>query len=386
MTVQVKEKQESGGASAPLFEPIQVGSLHLPNRIVMAPMTRCFAPNGVLGTASESYYARRAAAGVGLVISEGTWISDPAASNRDNVPRFYGEDALASWRRVLDAVHRAGGKMMPQLWHVGMVRQERDRRFNPEVLPIGPSGLALASGAAEYAVATEPMTKGRIDSVIEAFAQCARSALELGFDGIELHGAHGYLIDQFFWDRTNKRSDEYGQSVRNRARFAAEIVAACRERTSPDFPICFRFSQWKVDDYEARVVNNPDELAQLLEPLAAAGVDIFHCSTRRFWEPAFPGSELALAKWTKSITGKTTIAVGSVGLDQEFRAPKHEAKNLKVATTSLNRLLEMLEAGDFDLVAVGRALLADPDWASKVRNGAFASLLPYTPELRATLV
>ncbi len=241
---------------------------------------------------------------------------------------------------------------------------------HPEVPPAGPSGLTV-----ECEQAAAPMSQRDIDIAIDAFGQGAETAKRLGFDGLELHGAHGYLIDQFFWTHTNRRSDGYGGDLVGRTRFAVEVIRECRRRVGPDFPILFRFSQWKVRDYKARPFETPQELGRFLEPLTAAGVDIFHCSTRRFWEPEFADSDLNLAGWTKKLTGKTTVTVGSVSLDTEFMAASKYAE-----VTGIDRLLDMLARGDFDLVAVGRALLVDPGWVKKVRDGRFDELLPVTPE------
>jgi 2,4-dienoyl-CoA reductase-like NADH-dependent reductase (Old Yellow Enzyme family) len=159
----------------------------------------------------------------------------------------------------------------------------------------------------------------------------------------------------------------------------------------PDFPLVLRFSQWKSQDYSARLATTPTELARFLQPLVDAGVDAFHCSTRRFWEPEFDGSDLNLAGWSKKLTGRPTITVGSVALNTDFvetfrgatdRASGHGAG--KVA--HLDRLVEMLARGDFDLVAIGRALLADPAWALKVRDGRMGELRPFTPRVLETLV
>ena len=196
--------------------------------------------------------------------------------------------------------------------------------------------------------------------MIGAYAQAAVEAQRVGFDGIELHGAHGYLIDQFFWEGTNQRTDKYGGDLVGRTRFAVEVIQECRRRTGPKYPIQLRFSQWKLQDYAARLVTTPDELSRFLAPLAAAGLDAFHCSTRRFWDPEFEGSDMNLAGWTKKLTGKPTITVGSVSLD-------------------------VLARGDFDLVAVGRAMLADSSWAAKVRDGRFGELSGFSPEVLKTL-
>jgi len=232
---------------SPLFAPLQVKSLALANRIVMAPMTRNHSPGGVPGSDVVEYYRRRAAHGVGLIITEGTVIAHPAASSNPRVPRFHGEDALSGWARVSQAVHQAGGKIIPQLWHVGAARKPGSEP-NPEAPPVGPSGLDLTG-----AKLGEPLTDQAVADLIEAYAGAAGDAKRLGFDGIELHGAHGYLIDQFFWQRTNRRDDRYGGDAVGRTRFAVEIVKACRRRTSPDFPIVLRFSA-QVPWAEARRV------------------------------------------------------------------------------------------------------------------------------------
>lgn len=382
MTADVRS--ESTLSVDPLFAPLERGPISLPNRLVMAPMTRRQAPGGVPGEANAAYYRRRAESGVGLIISEGTWIDHPVASDATDIPRFYGSDALAGWQLVIDEVHRAGGRIFPQIWHTGTRRPVASSGWNPERLPIGPSGLAFVEpGASQPRQVNEPMTQADIDQVIEAFASAAANAHRLGADGIEIHGAHGYLIDQFLWEKTNLRTDSYGGSPQNRVRFATQVVRECRRRTAPDFPIGFRFSQWKAADYNAQIASDPQELARLLEPLAEAGVDIFHCSTRRFWEPAFEGSELSLAGWTKKVTGKTTIGVGSVGLDQAHLArPQEQTAGYTAKTAPLDRLVRFMEREEFDLIAVGRLLLVDHKWPKKVFDGAWEDITPYSSESR----
>jgi 2,4-dienoyl-CoA reductase-like NADH-dependent reductase (Old Yellow Enzyme family) len=294
------------------------------------------------------------------------------------VPRFHGEDALAGWKQVVDAVHAEGGRIVPQLWHVGSVRR-LGTEPDASVPGYGPSEK-LKDGQ----VLVHGMTHDDIREVITAFADAARDAKAIGMDGVEIHGAHGYLIDQFFWEASNRRSDEYGGDLAGRSRFAIELIQAVRAAVGPDFPIIFRFSQWKQQDYSARLVESPQALAAFLEPLSAAGVDIFHCSTRRFWEPEFEGSELNLAGWTRTLTGKPTITVGSVGLDGEFL--QFMVATDKVAKpASLEGLLRRLGDEEFDLVAVGRALLVDAEWAQKVREGREADVLPFSREALTTL-
>ncbi|ARP70085.1 12-oxophytodienoate reductase [Streptomyces pluripotens] len=360
-----------------LSRPITLNGLTVTNRIVMAPMTRMFSPGGIPGEDVRSYYARRAAAGVGLIVTEGTYVGHESAGQSDRVPRFHGKEQLAGWARVAEDVHAAGGAIVPQLWHIGMVRKQGDPPF-PDAPAIGPSGL-VTEGTKPTGKA---MTRQDLDDVAAAFAEAAAAAEHVGFDGVEIHGAHGFLIDQFLWAGTNRRTDVYGGDAVARTRFAAEIVVAIREAVSPDFPVFFRYSQWKRQDYGARLAETPEELKAILTPLAAAGVDVFHASTRRYWLPEFEGSDLNLAGWTKELTGKPVITVGSVGLDGDFIKAFH-GEGAPVG--SLDNLLDRLERDEFDLVAVGRALLQDPQWAAKVLADRHDGLKPYDAAALKTL-
>ncbi len=369
-----------------LFSPVSIGSLALRNRVVMAPMTRHFSPGGVPTRDVAAYYRRRAEADVGLIVTEGAWINHPGAGNDPNIPDFFGDAALEGWQHVCDEVHAAGGKIIPQLWHIGLYTAAPVAGIDKPLDPlrpdqVGPSGYAGTIGVAPNLQA-QPMTQQDIDDVIAAYASAAETAWRMGFDGVALHGAHGYLIDQFFWAETNRRTDRYGGDLVSRTRFAVEIVSEIRRRVGPDFPIMFRFSQWKLHDYAARLVTTPAELDAFLAPLVDAGVDLFDCSQRRFWEPEFSGSDLNLAGWTRKLSGKPSMTVGSVGLDQDLMAALAGASGQPV---SLDRLFGRLDRDEFDLVGVGRALLVDPQWASKARAGRFADATPYTPEALSQL-
>ncbi|PQP81178.1 12-oxophytodienoate reductase [Paenibacillus sp. PCH8] len=360
-----------------LFQPFTSDKLTLSNRIVMAPMTRGFSPEGVPGPEVAEYYRRRAAGGVGLIITEGTGVGHPSSVSGASIPLFHGEDSLQGWANVVEAVHEAGGKIMPQLWHVGTARRSGDLP-NTEAEPVSPSGVSMAGEATR-----EPLTEDEVKELVQAFAQAAADAQRIGFDGIELHGAHGYLIDQFFWEQTNRRTDKYGGDLIQRTRFAVEVIEACRAAVGPDFPIVLRFSQWKMGNYDARLVETPEQLEQFLKPLIAAGVDIFHCSTRRFWLPEFEGSELNLAGWTQKLSGKPAISVGSVGLEAEF--VDRSAENQGTGDAHLEQLNEKMENGEFDLIALGRVLLSDPEWPAKVREGRTSDIIPFTTEVLTTL-
>ncbi|WP_323845681.1 NADH:flavin oxidoreductase [Microbulbifer magnicolonia] len=367
------------GSLNSLLRPFAHKSLKLRNRVAMAPMTRTFSPGYVANDQVASYYRRRAEGEVGLIITEGTFVGHRAANGYENVPAIFGDEAMAGWKTVVDEVHAAGGQIIPQLWHVGSVRKEG---IGPDKSVPGhsPSGLFKPGKTNGHA-----MTKEDIREVVRAFADAAKAAKDVGFDGVEIHGAHGYLIDQFFWEGTNQRDDEYGGSIENRGRFAVEIVEAVRDAVGEDFAIVLRYSQWKQQDYGARLAQNPDELRRLLTPLVDAGVDIFHASTRRFWEPEFEGADLNLAGWTKELTGKPVISVGSVGLDDDFIGGNNQGMGGTANPTGLDELTRRMDNGEFDLIAVGRALLQDPNWLVKMRDGREHEIVPFTKEALASL-
>lgn len=359
----------------PLFTPFTLKNLELPNRIVMAPMTRSFSPGGVPGQNVADYYSRRAANNVGLIVTEGTNPDRKAAGNDANVPKFYGE-ALDGWKRVVEQVKAEGGKIAPQLWHVGMMRKPGTGHY-PDVPSDSPSGLTHTGKAVMPAPSDED-----IADMVNSYARSAASAKELGFDAIEIHGAHGYLIDQFFWEVMNTREDRFGGDLAHRATFAADVIKECRKAVGPDMPIIIRISQWKQQDFGARLAETPEAMEAWLKVFVDAGVDCLHCSQRRFWEPEFEGSDLNFAGWAKKLTGLPTITVGSVGLSSDFigafQGQDSEAR-------SLDDLIERLEKDEFDLVAVGRAVLQDPEWATKVKEGRNDELKDYDAKALATL-
>lgn len=381
-------KPLSAGRTAGLFQPLKVGALELKNRVVMSPMTRTMAKHGVPTDDNAAYYRKRAAGGAGLIITEGTWVPHDAAANEADVPRMYGVQPLAGWKKVVDAVHAEGTPILAQLWHVGQMKQHmvdglyaaKGDDYRPP-RRVGPSGLFGGIGKPTTQDG-EPALPADLDSIVEAYGKAAINAKMVGFDGVELHAAHGYLLDQFFWPGTNKRQDQYGGSLRNRARLAADAIAEIRRMTGPDFAISLRISQWKVQDFTARNFDTPAELEAFTHIMTDSGVDVFHCSTRRYWENEF-GSEYNLAAWTKKVSGKPAITVGSVGMTGEHIDTLMGDGS---SAASLDRLLELFERGDFDLVAVGRGMLVNPDWANKVRDGRIDQLNNWDPEVLKTLV
>lgn len=360
----------------PLLTPFDgVPGFALRNRFVMAPMTRKHSPGNVPGDDVADYYARRAAS-LGLIVTEGTYVDEPSAGSSGKVPLFCGGEALAGWKKVVDAVHAQGGRIFPQLWHLGATRIP-GAAPNHDAPVVSPSGIDLGGE-----VVGEPASAATIDNIIGSFVRAAADAKRVGFDGVELHGAHGYLLDQFLWPNTNRRNDSYGGSIANRVRISAEIVAAIRETVGVDYPVAYRFSQWKGGHYDARIASTPGELDQILSPLVDAGVSLLHASTRRYWLPEFDGSERTLAGWTKHLTGLPVIALGSVGVSAPFRGDEAEGQS----SLSLEPLLALFERGEFDLVALGRAVLAEPRWVEKVASGELDEIRQYSKELESVLV
>jgi 2,4-dienoyl-CoA reductase-like NADH-dependent reductase (Old Yellow Enzyme family) len=363
-----------------LFQNVDLGKLQLKNRVVMAPMTRNLSPNNIPGEKSIEYYRQHAAGGTGLIITEGTCVNHIAANGYPDVPYFHGKERLAGWKKIADTVHAEGGKIAPQLWHCGGARKAGTMPEG-EIPGFTPSGMFVAGKVNRH-----EMTRDDINDVVQAFASGAKDAKALGFDAVEIHGAHGYLIDQFLWEGNNQRDDAYGGSIEKRGRFAVEIIEACRAAVGEDFPILFRYSQWKQQDFTARLAQTPAELEQILTQLSNAGVDVFHCSQRRFWEPEFEGSDLNFAGWTKKLTGKPAITVGSVSLNTDFIPLPGESTFREAEPASLDELVRRVAADEFDLVAVGRAMIANPNWANLVEQDLFDDLKPFRKEQLAALV
>jgi 2,4-dienoyl-CoA reductase-like NADH-dependent reductase (Old Yellow Enzyme family) len=273
---------------------------------------------------------------------------------------------------VVGSVHAAGGLIFPQLWHMGAIRQANSGP-HPATPSCRPSGIWGPNGVAALPPAylesmmplTQPMSESEIADVIAAFGRSAANAKAIGFDGIAIHGAHGYLIDSFFWQETNHRTDRWGGSVAARTHFGAEVVRFVRRAIGPDLPIMLRFSQWKLQDYNAQTVSTPAQLETMLTTLADAGVDVFDASTRRYQVPAFADSPLTLAGWTKQLSGKPCMAVGGVGLQKDLQGT---FENGSEAFDNLADVRSRITSGEFDLVAVGRSILGDPDWVNKVER------------------
>ena len=352
-----------------LFEPYKLKNLNLRNRVVMAPMTRNQSPGGIPTNEVVAYYSRRAKAEVGLIITEGIEVSHEASSAYPDVPRLDTKEAREGWKRVVNGIKENGGSVIAQLWHCGGFRK-LGMQPNPEVPGHTASGLVKPGKKVAH-----EMTLEDIKQTINAYASDAKYCEEIGFDGVEIHGAHGYLIDNFFWEGTNIRDDSYGGSIEKRSQFVSEIIQAVRSNISREFIVGLRFSQWKQHDFEAKLAHSTDDLKKVLLSPVESGLDYLHSSMRRFWESEFEGSEENLAYWTKKISNIPTIGVGSVGLDSDFidmTAPSKPA--------SIDKAIDDISKEKYDLLAVGRALLSDHEWVLKMKEGRLKDVIPYSKE------
>lgn len=336
--------KEEGLMVEALFEPYRIKKVELPNRFAMAPMTRKRSPGGVPTEVVADYYRRRAAGGVGLIITEGTLPDHPLAAHDTDIPRI-DADTVEAWRRVLEEIHTTPSKAFVQIWHQG-----------PKANP-GIAAFALEEDGKQIVEAATETTK---QELFDAFLKAGVLAQEIGFDGIELHGAHGYLLDSFLRD---------GQ-----VDYVCRLVSAIRAEVGVDYPIGIRFSQWGVGDFGARQFDSADDLKRALLPLRDAGIDLFHASTRRFWVPEFEGSDLNLAGWTRQITDTPTMTVGNIGLvTEEFFGEGPEGAG---------ELMRRYDRGEFDMVAIGRPLITDPEWVNKVRDGRKDEIVEFDSDKR----
>ncbi len=353
-----------------LFKSFETNKINLRNRFVMAPVPTGFIKDGVPTGTNIQFYGKRAES-IGLIIAGAININHPTASNNDKIPFINSEAAIAAWKEITDEVHAKNGKIVGQIWHSGGFRKLGQPDLSSEATT--PSGLFNGEKIGE------PMTKEEIKDMISTFAEAAGNVKKAGFDGVEIHGAHGSLIHDFFCDNMNKRTDEYGPS--HRTLFAEEVIKACREVVGDEFPILLRISHFKMYDLGAQLAASPQEFESFIVPLSKAGVDIFDCSALNFTDSAFEGVEGSLAYWTKQFTNKPTINIGNVGSQKPFL---HDLPELitKIVTNqdlsdkassgkqtkinNIDALNRSLENDEYDLVAVGRPLLIDAEWLNKL--------------------
>jgi len=354
---------------SPLFAPFQLKGVTLPNRFVMPGMQRGWCREGAPTQKMVDYYCARTEGGVSLIITEALAVDHPSATQAPSYGRLI-PSALPAWASCVRAVKKAGGHMFIQLWHEGAIRKEGGVGAYSKFPTICPSGLVKAGRPSGT-----PATPEDLESIKDAFVRGALAAREMGADGVEIHACHGYLLDQFLWAETNRRTDGYGgDAIEDRVRFPAEVVAAVRRAVGADFLMSIRLSQWKEIDFAAKIVRGPDELRVMLNALREAGVDLFHISTRRFHQPEWPGSDLGFAGWTRLLGRAPVITVGSVGLEldvmESFAGKEVEPK----VEQGLAKLVRRFANHEFDLVAAGRSNISDPQWVKKVREGRYSDI------------
>lgn len=350
-----------------LFSPIDIAGTRLRNRFVMPAMQRGWCTFGAPDDRLAEYYLRRVQGGVGLVITESCAVDHVSATLQPSAARL-SNATLEAWKRTLAPSVAAGGVILMQLWHEGALRNDADGQT------LSPSGSAYGGHRNGRAA-----TDRDLDELVDSFTSAALCARAAGASGVEVHAAHGYLLDQFLWAKTNDRIDGYGgAAITDRVRLPARIVDAIRNACGRDFIISLRFSQWKEKDFDARIADTPEELAKLIAALKNAGCDLLHASARRFWEPAWEGHPVSLAGWTKRLGGIPTIAVGSVGLDRDVMTSFSQDDEARgELATSFAVVEQRFAAGDFDMIAVGRGLISDPDWVRKVHARNFDAIRPF---------
>ena len=361
-------------ALAALFTPLAIKRLTLRNRFVMPGMQRGLMDDGAPTARMIEYMRRCAAGGAGLIISESTSPDHPSAYWQPVMGRLE-PGTLGAWRRVVDAVRSEGAAFLLQLWHPGAMRKVAPDHPLASYPALSPSGLIQAGRPNGRA-----MTRADLEELKGAYALAAERAQGLGADGVEVHSAHGYLLDQFLWAETNRREDEYGgATLAERARFSAEIVAAIRRTVGTDFVISYRFSQFKEVDYGAAVASGPEELGEMLGLLRGAGVDLFNVSSRRFFKREWPESahpDFTIAEWARALTDAPVMTCGSVGLNVEMFAnlfDDEEPSELCIER-DLAFLAERVRRGTIDLVGVGRMHIANNDFVEKIRAGRLHEL------------
>jgi 2,4-dienoyl-CoA reductase-like NADH-dependent reductase (Old Yellow Enzyme family) len=336
----------------PLLRPMAIGRVALVNRIAVAPMSRVSTGgDGVPTAAMADYYADFARGGFGLVITEGTYTDHAHSQAYPNQPAIVTDAQVRAWARVVDAVHAAGGRVFMQLMHAGaLVQGNHHRAVAVAPSALQPKGRKLRGygGDGPYTMPRE-MTRSDIDEAIGGFAASAARARTAGFDGVEVHAANGYLLDQFLTTYTNARCDEYGGPVENRVRIVVEVVEAIRAAAGHDFPVGVRVSQLKVNDVAYRW-SGPDEARIVFERLAAAGPAYIHVASEGApWEEtSFLAPGVSITRIAREVAGVPVIANGGM-------------HDLELAG-------RLLREGHADLVALAHAAIANPDWPRRLAD------------------
>ncbi len=345
-----------------LLSPFNKNGLSLKNRVVMSAMTRNFADKDHNPTdLMRAYYERRAANDVGLILTEGT-IIHPSGDGYPDVPYIYTSAQVEVWKRITDAVHQHDTKIFCQLWHCGRISHPD---YLGGALPVSSSAV-LPEGNAPHMqvpmITPRALEHDEIPEIVEMFAEATRKALAAGFDGVEIHGGHGYIVDQFFDSRINRRTDEYGGSVENRCRFGLEVAKAVLEVAGPE-RTALRISPSRDMKGLYEWLNLEEMLTYLIPQLDKAGLHILDISCAR----------------------SDTVNIYESTSGKIVRMVRAMWPHIIMAGASLpaERADEEIENGMVDLITYGRFILANPDFVKKIAAGE--PLVPYDPEMRKTL-
>ncbi len=331
-----------------LFAPGNIGNTTLKNRLVVAPMTRVSAgPKGIASDQMASYYRAYIKGGFGLIISEGTYPDDKQSQGYHNQPGIVSDEQVAAWSKVTDAVHDEGGFIFSQLMHAGALSQ-----YIAE--PVGPTALQYSGEMASNYIGEGPYPPSRevsleeMAEIVKAFAASTARAVDAGFDGIEIHGANGYLLDQFTASDTNLRTDQYGGSLENRMRFHGEVMAAVKQAVGGSVPVGMRISQIKVNDRTYKWSEGVDHARAIFSTLAKVGADFIHVNVP-------PGNAEVFD------TGKTMARLCRDYFDGQI-ITCGMMSDPAVAD-------DLVASGDTDFIANARAALADQSWPKKIAAG-----------------
>jgi len=335
-----------------LLEPAQLNQLRLRNRAVLAPMTRVSAePEGQPNELMRDYYQAFAEGGFGLLITEGTYTDIAYSQGYLNQPGLATEAQRDSWKPIVSAVHQAGAAIIAQLMHGGAQTQgniHHARHVAPSAVQPGGRQLSFYGGEGPYATPAE-MTEAEIQEAIAGFVQAAKHARDAGFDGVELHGANGYLLHEFMTAEFNQRTDRWGGDYKARLALPLEIIRAVREEVGPDFVVGMRLSQGMVTDSRLKWDGGLEAARYRIATLAAAGLDYIHVTEADISAPAFEEGE-SLAAIAKGAVEIPIIGNGAIGTGDQAQ--------------------QLLDAGVLDFVAIGKAALANHDWPLRVQDQA----------------
>jgi 2,4-dienoyl-CoA reductase-like NADH-dependent reductase (Old Yellow Enzyme family) len=349
--------------SESLFSSTYIGDVELANRVALAPMTRVSATGtGVPTERMRSYYRAFAEGGFALLITEGTYIDEGTSQGYFFQPGIANSAQSAAWRGVVDGVHAVGAKFFAQLMHAGSQSQGNaytTTTWGPSAIRPKGEQLGMYRGSGPFQT-PEPMTTEHISLLRTAFVNAARHARDAGFDGVEIHGANGYLLDAFLTDYLNTRTDDYGGSILNRVRLATEVCRDVVAAVGDEVAVGIRVSQGKVADNNHRWAGGEDEAAVIFNALADTGIDYIHTTEYRSLAPAFGEGTKTLAGLCKLHSGLSVIVNGNLDDPRDAAA--------------------IIESGEADVVALGKPALANRDWPRRVRAGQ-----PLSPDVPADL-